>query len=487
MARSSLDQILKAINAGKSQPIYLVSGDLVLAEPQGQKIAEALAEKVGCEVERQRRPATLAPLLSDLRTYSLFASAKVIMAVDSAVMADRNAAAHLIDQAEEGLPIADTSEELAGSQREAASRLLQALHVFGVDPYLGEAAEPLKALPEWAFQGGPARRKRKSNRPRGKKQVATLREGLITLLEAARVSGLEGFAEGDLAELGVIQEKGLPEGHSLVLVEQSVAEKHPLLDSLQAAGAALNLARVSTNKSGDWGGLDPLLAELEKETGSAIAKDAVAELAKRTLRQKGEWKKRTVEADSTARFAAEYRKLAGLAEGRITKAHVRGNVEDRGEEDVWQILDALGGGRGGEALDRFRRLIASADDTMAARLSFFALLAGFCRQLSAVVGSMKIARVPPGERSYQRFQSRHAPALQAPLPTGAKNPLAGLHPYRLHRSYLAASALDPSFASRLPHLVLETEMRIKGESSDADAAISELLARVAGAISTRRR
>jgi hypothetical protein len=326
------------------------------------------------------------------------------------------------------------------------------------------------------------RRKRKNNRPRGKKQVADLRQGLVLLLQAARCSGLEGFAEGDLAELGVIEEKGLPTGHSLVLVEQSVADKHPLVTSLEAAGAVLHLARVTAGKRGDWTGLDPLVAELTRETGCSIAKDALAELALRTLRQSGDWKDRKVEADSTTRFAAEYRKLAGLGEKRISRNMVRKTVEDRGEEDVWKILDALGTGKAGEAMSRFRRLIAGADDPMAARLSFFALLAGFCRQLSALVGLMKVAGVPPGERSYPRFQSRHVAPLQAPLSTGGKNPLAGIHPYRLHRSYLAASSLDPTLATRLPWLILETELRVKGESSDADAAIAELMAKVATAM-----
>src|SRR6185295_7726598 len=108
-----------------------------------------------------------------------------------------------------------------------------------------------------------------------------------------------------------------------------------------------------------------------------------------------------VEADSTARFAGEYRKLANLAqEGsdrRIDRKLVEQTVEDRGEEDVWQLLDAIAAGRGGEALDRLRRLLAAAEDPLAARLSFFSLLASFCRQLVAVRGMMRVTRVPGGE------------------------------------------------------------------------------------------
>ena len=130
-----------------------------------------------------------------------------------------------------------------------------------------------------------------------------------------------------------------------------------------------------------------LAAELESQTGVGIDRRALDELARRTL-QTARAKRGAAAgaaADSTARFAAEYRKLAALtAGGRITRRRVEEAVEDRGEEDVWKILDALGSGRGGEALRRFRRLLAAADDPLASRLSFFALLAAFCRQLTAV-------------------------------------------------------------------------------------------------------
>jgi hypothetical protein len=97
---------------------------------------------------------------------------------------------------------------------------------------------------------------------------------------------------------------------------------------------------------------------------------------------------------------------------------------------------------------------------------------------------MRIARVPAGETHYPRFKDRWAPALQGDvdLPEGrAKNPLAGIHPYRLHRAYLAASRLPEPFLARLPSDVLAAEMRLKGESAEADAALSELVVRVASA------
>lgn len=476
MAKQSLDRLLEAVAGGEISPLYVVSGDLVVAEPQAERIARALAERSGCALEPRRRPAGLGDILQNLRTFSLFDAAKVVLVVDSAIFADRKAAAELIDQAEQALPV---DGELDTAGREGASRLLQALRVFGIDA-AADPADAVDSLPRWALEGGTARRKK--SRKRTAKQIATLRDGLAKLLAAARAAGLEGHAEGDLAGLGEIVAKGLPEGHALVLAEHAVDAEHPVIEALVSRGAFLDLGKVSAGRDGAWQGLRALTEQLAAETSVPIAGDAAAELARRTLRQTGGWGKRGVDAESTARFAGEYRKLASLARGgRITRRQVSESVEDRGEEDVWQILDAVGNGRGGEAVARYQRLLAAADDAISARLSFFGLLAGFCRQLTAVAGIARLRNIPSGIRNYNQFKSRWVPRLQAELDEG-KNPLAGLHPFRLHRAYLAASRMDRDLLARLPALVFETETRIKGESSEPDVAITQLMARLTAAV-----
>ncbi|MEM8930150.1 MAG: hypothetical protein AAGE94_03200 [Acidobacteriota bacterium] len=479
MASAEIDRILEAVAGGTPLPVYLVAGDLVVSEPQATRVAEAVAQKVGCTVETHRRPGRLDQLFADLRTFSLFGSAKVVLAIDTAILADSRAAADLIDQAADAPAVTEAGGELSGAQREAASRLLQALHVFGLDTETGtDAAELLDGLPTWAFQGGTALRKKKP-RGRSKKDVATLRDELTTLLDAGRAAGLVGAAEGDLAELGELAEKAMPEGHCLVLAEASVAGNHPIVERLKSAGAFLETARVEADKRGNWHGLDSLVAELEHATGVGIAPAALRELAHRTLKSTGDFRDRSADAESTGRFAGEYRKLANLAQGagarRIEKPLVADTIKDRGEEDVWKILDAIGEGRGGEALARYRRLVDGATDPVGQRLSFFSLLAGFCRQLSAVAGMARIARVPPNVRSYNTFKSQWAPKLQDAPPHGGDNPIAKLHPFRLHRAYLTASHIRRDELGKLPWRVLETELRIKGDASDPDAAVSALI------------
>ena len=517
----SVDKLLADLARGPGSPVYLVHGDLVLAEPAAERVAAALAAAAGCSVETHRHPPGLTTLLADLRTFSLFAAGKVVLAVDTAVLADRDAAGDLIDAAAEVAPrysdaSADAKAGEAGDaslpprDRQAASHLLQALRLFDLDPYAGTPEEALGQLPAWALEGG-----RSAKRKRGKRQVEDLRAGLAGLLAAARRAEIAGIGSGDLPELAAAVREGLPPGHALVLAERAVAAGHPVVAALEERGAVVQVGELEAGRGGAWEGLDLLAAELERQTGVAIARDALAELARRTLRQEDSRGKKGggsfgggggADADSSARFAGEYRKLADLAQGqargqaagqgpgqtevRIEKRLVEQAVEDRGEEDVWQLLDAVAQGRTHEALDRLERLIGGAEDPGNARLGFFSLFASYCRQLTALRGLMRVARVPAGEGNFARFKDRLAPALQGEipgLPEGAKNPLAGLHPFRLHRAYLAASRMPERLLARLPSDVLEAELRLKGESGEADAALALLVTRVAAAAGGKAR
>lgn len=465
---------------GPPRAVYLVRGDRVLTEPVATRLANGLAERGGGQVEVHRRPEGLAPLLADLRTYSLFGGAKVVVAVETAVLADQRAAAALLQEAIEVLPFAPGGAEAGLSPRErtAALRLLQALRLFGVDPLAGSEAGAIAALPDEAWKsprGGKGRGRAKAVRDDGDPK-----EGLAALLAAARREGLEGRGESDAADLALASQQGLPDGHHLVLAESAAPDDHPLVRSLIELGAVLDAGTVQADRGGGWSGIDRLAATLREETGAAIAPDALAELARRTLRAAGRGAPAGgSDADSTARFAGEYRKLAALAGGgRIERSLVEQTVVDRGEEDVWKLLEAIGAGKAAEALGRLDRLLAGAEDPEAARLSFFALLAGLARQLAALAGLAKRRGVPPADRDYNRFKLRWAPLLQAPDADLPGNPLAGLHPFRLHRAYLLASRLPEQLLARLPWHVLETERRLKGESGDPASALAELVLRL---------
>lgn len=484
---SQIKAAIERIERGEAGPLYLVVGDRIVSEPAAIRLGQALAERGDCEVDILRRPESLTPALQDLRTFAMFAAGKVTVVIESSTLADAATAPSLVDEALEVLPIANEDADLGSRERRAAACFLQALRLFQLDPYAGTADEVVEQLPGVALEGGPAQRK-KTRRKRSSKQVARARTDLIVLLDAARRAEVQGLGESEEEVLAEILRDGLPVGHFLVLGESTWAKGHPVVAALAAAGGVIEVGQVSASRKAGWQGLDLVCQELERETGVGIDSGALKELARRTLRtrQGSRGGDGEVDAESTARFAAEYRKLVNLGGGKkVTLALVRDAIQDRGEEDIWGVLDAIGEGRADKAIAGIDRLLRGADDVVGARLSVLSLLAGFCRQLVAVGGMVAGSGAPRAERSYPRFKDRIAPVLQADLPGGRKNPLAGLHPYRLHRVYLAASRLGKSGHRHLQSRVLETEKRLKGNSVAPDAALAALVVDVATSIGRR--
>ena len=480
----TLETVLRSIDEGRIRPLYLVAGNRVLAEPAAIEVGQALGRSVGCEPEIHRRPADLGPILADLKTYSLFAPAKVVVVIESSVLADSGAAADLLDEAAEVLPVGADPAELSEAERRAAGRLLQTLRLFQIDAEAGAAEEVLSRLPAWVLKGGTRYRQAHRNRPRGPRQVEELQVQLVGLLEVAWASGLHGWAENDVGELADAAERGLPEGHSLVLAESAIGKQHPLVETLEAQSVFATVGEVEVAKGGGWQGVELLASQLLRETGVDIVPPALQELARRTLvkgTRRGSGSD-VVDADSTSRFAAEYRKLAMMASSHtIDRELVETTVEDRGDEDAWKILDAIGAGNLRDALHRLRRLLGSAEDPVAARLSFFSLLASFGRQLAAVSAQLESTGLSKTETDYQRFKTRIAPRLQADSAEGVKSPVAKLHPYRLFRVYQTASRIPAPELADLPSRILQTELRLKGESAEPDAALTALVCDLASA------
>ena len=471
-----IEAVETSISEGSSKALYLVAGDRVLSEPGAMRIARCLAGKVDCEVEVHIRPVSLGAILADLKTYSLFAPAKVVVAVETALLADESAAAQMVDEVLEVLPLSSSEPDaLSRGERRAASQLLHTIRLFQIDPFEGTAEATIADLPEIALKGG---RTSGRQRKRGRRQIETAREHLTALLEVARRTDLRGSSETDTGELLDIVERGLPDGHSLVLAESAVASAHPIVKALREHRSFAAVGAVHASKGGGWQGLDLLADELQSETGVGIANRALSELARRTIqsaRTRGGGAA-AVSSDSTGRFAAEYRKLATLSgSGQIELGLVESTVVDRGEEDTWKTLDAIGAGRSDEALRRIQRLLSSSENSLAERLSFFSLLASFCRQLTALSETIEQAGIERRQTAYNTFKTQIAPRLQAELPSGGKNPLSGVHPFRLYRAYGVACRMPASVMANLPSRVLETELRLKGDSDQPDAALTALV------------
>ena len=490
MKAPEIDSAIERIKGGDRQPLYLVIGEQVLAMREATRIAEALASASGCSVEVHKgvAGAEVRSVLADLCTFSLFESAKVAVVSETDLFADKDAAADLIDKAarvldDEGSLVRAAGEPLLASERSAAGQLLQVLRLHGVDPMAGSAAETIAALPDAALSGGKNLRK-SGRRGRLKKERVQLARGLTDLLEAAQTERLSGWSEDDLAALHRAQDGGLPEGHALVFAERSVDRDHPIVRRLVKCRAVFKLGLLGFDRNGNVVGLDPIVAELERETGVRIDGRAAEELARRTLRKGDGWGSSEAEANSAARFSAEYRKLADGVRGlsnRIDRAAVSEMVTDRGEEDAWKLLDAIGQEGPAKALEQLRRLLDTAPDQSGAVFPFFGLLAGFCQHMAAIHGVLARVQLPTAY-NFNAFKSRVLPQLKGELPES----VAKIAPFRLFKAYRAASLRQGPEADRmmakLPWKVLETDIQIRGGTDDRTVALEALVAMLAGGV-----
>jgi DNA polymerase III delta subunit len=475
---SATEPLVAAARAGTLAPVVLVRGDRVLAEPLALRLAAAIGEAWGVAPHRLGQPERLAEIVADLRTLALFEPGKIVVAVETDLLADKSAAAELLEQAVK--PFQKDSEkrkavfeggpeDLHGEHRDHARKLLQVIHLYELDP-AGDAERVLAKLPA-AILGADA------------EKAARAREGLRPLLVAAVAAGLRGTGEEDVSLVGDLLRDGLPDRHLLVLVENAVAAKHPIVVALGKRKAIVEAGRI-THENKEWSGIGAMTRELERETGVRIGDAAAKELARRTLHagdaRRGEG---GLEGDSAARFVAEFRKLAGLvSKGEVDLRSVERHVEDRGQGDIWAVLDALGSGDAAEAMRQAHRFLRAADDPDRERLLLFGFLSAFARQIVAVRGVMPLVGVRGGEKSYPSFRDQLAPKLQGEIEGLAANPLAKLNPYRLHKAYLAASRFPVERLAALPARTLETERRLKGDSADPDAALAAYLVALAGEV-----
>jgi len=459
-----LEHWLEAARQGGLSPLLLVRGSRALAEPMAARLAGEIGTIWETEPQTLTHPEDLGAVLADLRTYSLFGGGKIVVAIETGVLADRDAASAMLEDVKAVLPFSGVAEDLGAAGRQAARRLLQILRLHDVDPAAGPPERVLGELPGAVFG-------------KGKGGGEELRRQLEPLLAAALDAGLRGAGEHEASILADLLRDGAPERHLLVLVESAIAPSHPLLAALENRRAVHDAGELSSEKGGRIGGLDRLLEELERETGAAMRRDAAAELARRTLRGvEDRGTSSAVDADSAARFAAEYRKLASLgAGGRIDRPLVEDNVEDRGQEEVFPILDAIGAGKAAEAWAKVSRRLAGADDAIGERLALFGLLASFARRLVATGGAIVATGARRGESSFPRFKSSVAPMLQGEIDGVAKNPISGFKPFYLYKLYLAASRFPSSELATLPAKVLAAERRLKGDSDDPDSALAELV------------
>lgn len=421
-------------------------------------------------------PERLESAIADLRTAALFGGGKVHLFVETGLLEAPLSPAELLEQA---LRSETAGSEKGEDRRQAALALLRLLRILGIEVENREPTEVIQQIPEATWRAFLASATKGASRMVREAAESALAE----LLAFAQREGLRGLSEDPAGMVLDLLRDGLPTGHWLVLVESQGSLDHPIAATLRSRGALVEIGKIQLNaKRESWSALGPFLERLERETGVVLAREAVEELIRRTLRFEPE-SLGVVDSDSLERLEAEYRKLAALdPTGEVRREEVREWVLDRGEEGGFEWLDALVEGRPAEALARLERRLAVAEEPMGERLRLLAQWAGFVRQVWAVGAVAQKLGIPLRPENYVRFRDRIYPRLVEPIPELGFSLLSRSKPYPLYRAFLLACKLPLSSLEALPGRLWQSERRLRGDSEVPEVELASLLGEWAEAL-----
>jgi DNA polymerase III subunit delta len=392
---NDLEPLLAEIRAGRVRPLYLAWGEEYLARREAEVLVEALV------------PGTLASLnlvvldgasprevALELATLPLLSGNKVVLLKDPEFLAPRKGRTDALAKAREAWK--------AGRRKEGARRLMALVARAG---WGQEALEP----------GGPGAPSVEDWR--AELSVHLAESDLDFLREVAAFVREEGIAapESDAGALLALLEKGLPEGHALVVAATDVEAKSPLLRLARERGAVVE-RKLSTR-----------LRDLDL---TLVARDFLRPFKKR-LGPGAEELLRERVGGNMRLLQSELEKLAVHASADvITRADVEELVAHTRDEEFLELADAL------QKRD-LPAALSYVDEALAGGAPPLLLLGAIASVVRGLVDAAEgVAQLGGGRppRSFDDFKSRLFPAMEREAKAaGTRVP----HPYA---AFLAAAA-----------------------------------------------
>jgi DNA polymerase-3 subunit delta len=412
-AGATLETCLAEARAGKPASVYLLDGDPFLAHRGARELAAALVPEAqrALNVVELDAAASPAEVAAEVATGGLFGGTKVVLVQEPAFLTSK--------------------EELAGAfararamwtenrQREAARRLLALAAKAGwsaKDLDRGGGAEP-----DWAALG-------KDLGIGSDPAVSPTRleddPGAQEFVAAAARFAVERelkVAKDDSAALDAALERGLPQGHVLVVAAGKVDGRLPLVKKLAVAGRRVTLG---VEKEGTWDAqrlvLGPLLESLLAGSGKRVDRGAEARLAE-------------LVGDDARTLAQEVAKLAAWVGDRkvIGAADVDAVVTRVASDPFFALGNAV------EARD-LEGALAVLDRSLADGASPFMVLGSLAATVRRLVVERERARRAAGDRRLRDFREWEA----AVLPAIPQEELGGKKPYGFWMKYQAAARFE---------------------------------------------
>ena len=215
----SLAALLAEVKAGKVRPLYLCWGEEFLVRRDAEALSQALIPDAAAGLNHAvLDAASPREIAAELMTLPLFPGRKVVVARDPEFLAPKKGRVDALGKVREAWK--------AGRRKESARRLLALVARAGwsvaeVDPSIPGAP----GAEAWREELG----------------ITLADADLDWLREMAAFIREEGVTapESDVSPLLQALERGLPEGHALILAATDVDGRHPLLKVAQKQGAVV--------------------------------------------------------------------------------------------------------------------------------------------------------------------------------------------------------------------------------------------------------
>ena len=394
---SGLDPLLAEIAAGRVRPLYLVWGEEFLARRDAEALVEALVP--GAEASLNLAvldAASPREVATELATLPLFPGNKVVLLRDPEFLAPKKGRTDALAKARDAWK--------AGRRKEGARRLLALVARAGWGREALQPGEPgAPTVEDW----------------REELEVTLAETDLEFLREVAAFVREEGVAapESDASALVGLLERGLPEGHALVVAATDIDARHPLLRFARGRGALVE-RKLATR-----------LRDLDL---SEVAREFLRPFAKRLGPGAEELLRERVGANMRL-LQSELEKLALHASSAvIQRSEVELLVAHTRDEEYLELADAL------QKRDLYLAL-RYVDEALAGGAAPLLLLGAIASVVRGLVEAQeRLAHlgtgVPP--RSFDEFKSWLFPAIERDLKAAR---LRVPHPYAAFVATLAAA------------------------------------------------
>jgi DNA polymerase-3 subunit delta len=449
--KKDFDKVLEQIEQGNISPLYLLYGEDYLVKSAVNRLTRLLVP------DSQRNTnlelvdggqADFRQILDSVNTFALFGGRKVVAVQDCRIFYSRANVPALV---------AKSRKAHAHGDLESASRLLVEV--------LGHAGWSVRDVAEGAWQQIPVDMWEQIMGVRQEEAELQWLEEVAAV--AARAHMTIPGRTGDSSVLEEALEERFPFEHCLILTTDTVDKKRSLYRLIEEKGIVADFSVLSGGRRKARSEQETVLRNLAEETFSAAGKDIEPQALSLLIERTGFnlWALKT-QAEKLVSFVGD--------ETLVTREHAEKMSEQFREEALYELNNAVAERDCEAALLSVNRLLQQNYHP----LQLLASLATEIRRLLAAREFIHyhLANGLNPRISYGSFQKTVLPVVKEKTEKGS--PLAGLHPFALHKTMVRSTNYQTDDLINSLHLLFKADLTLKSTSIAERAVLESLIVRL---------